>query len=157
MSNPIHPKVPALLKPRANPTGRTADPRRTIPLNSGAWQRLRASVLEESPLCRDCERLGHVTPATDIDHHDGNPGNNERSNLVPLCHACHSHKTMRERHGHKPVYGYDAKGRPLDPDHHWNAAPGAATQAVEALATEKSLATEIARPSSPHPFNAKGK
>ena len=114
------------------PTGRDADPRRTIPLNSAAWQKLRASVLAEDPLCWDCQRLGHVEIATDVDHDDGNPGNNSRENLVPRCHSCHAHKTMRERHGKTAVMGCDVNGVPLDPAHPWN--------------REKSLGADPARP-----------
>lgn len=95
------------------PSGRDADPRRTIPLNSHRWQRLRAHVLAREPLCRDC---GDV--ATDVDHDDGNPGNNRPDNLAPRCHACHSAKTMRERHG--TTTGHDATGWPTDPRSHWN-------------------------------------
>lgn len=113
---------PILRLKRASPTGRNADPRRTIPLNTVAWQRLRAMVLAERPLCAHCFERGLIVPATDVDHMDGDPGNNARSNLQSLCHACHSIKTMRERHGSKPVYGCDVNGMPLDPDHPWNAA-----------------------------------
>lgn len=105
---------------RARPTGRDADPRRTIPLQSSAWQRLRAVVLAERPLCVDCFELGRLTIATDVDHDDGDPSNNERCNLVSRCHSCHSAKTMRERHGSRPVYGCDVNGMPLDPAHPWN-------------------------------------
>lgn len=114
MSRPI-----LRLPKRANPTGRTADPRRTIPLNTARWQRLRASILAERPLCVDCLALGRVTPATDVDHDDGDPSNNARSNLVSRCHACHSTKTMRERNESRPT-GCDVNGTPLDPAHHWN-------------------------------------
>jgi len=100
------------MRRRANPSGRDADPRRTIPLNSAAWRKLRASVLQENPLCRACERMGRITLATDVDHHDGDPSNNDRSNLVPLCHSCHSHKTMRERHGKNALQGCDISGIP---------------------------------------------
>lgn len=108
------------LPKRANPTGRSADARRTIPLNTAAWQRLRAMVLAERPLCAHCFERGQIVPATDVDHADGDPSNNLRSNLQSLCHACHSAKTMRERGGSAPVHGCDANGTPLDPDHAWN-------------------------------------
>lgn len=101
------------MRRQTRPSGRDADPRRTIPLNSSAWQRLRAYVLAVEPLCRDCK---HV--ATDVDHDDGNPGNNNPRNLVARCHSCHSAKTMRERHG--TTHGCDATGMPNDPGHHWN-------------------------------------
>lgn len=105
---------------KSNPTGRDADPRRTIPLQSSRWQKLRRWVLEREPLCRDCDAFGVVTPATDVDHNDGDPGNNDPDNLVPRCHECHSRKTMRERHGKPGVIGCDANGWPLDPNHPWN-------------------------------------
>lgn len=113
-------------RPRANRTGRDADPRRTLPLNSAAWQKLRALVLAHEPLCRDCQGMGRIEPATDVDHDDGNPGNNDWANLVPRCHSCHSHKTARERHGLKARQGCDVNGWPLDPNHHWNRPPAAA-------------------------------
>ncbi len=91
------------------PSGRDSDPRRVIPLNSYRWQRLRAAVLARDPLCRDCQQ-----PATDVDHDDGNPGNNDPANLVPRCHGCHSRKTMASG------YGCDVDGNPLDPAHPWN-------------------------------------
>ncbi|WP_081451511.1 HNH endonuclease signature motif containing protein [Achromobacter piechaudii] len=103
----------------ANRTGREADPRRTIPLNSATWQRLRASVLAGEPLCRDCSKRGSVEPATDVDHHDGDPSNNDMDNLVGLCHSCHSRKTARD-HGARVGYGCDAHGMPMDPAHPWN-------------------------------------
>ena len=43
---------------RTSRTGRDADPRRTLKLNGAAWQRLRASVLAESPLCAHCLKRG---------------------------------------------------------------------------------------------------
>lgn len=116
MQSPSKPRRELLtLKRKANPSGRDADPRRTIPLNSSRWQRLRAYVLARDPLCRDCKQ-----PATDVDHDDGNPSNNDPRNLVPRCHGCHSHKTGRERAGLQVMHGCDASGMPRDPAHHWN-------------------------------------
>jgi hypothetical protein len=58
-----------------------------------AWQKLRAQVLAEEPLCRICK-----SPATDVDHirpiAEGGP-RLSRANLQPLCHKHHSAKTMR--------------------------------------------------------------
>lgn len=101
------------MRRQTRPSGRDADPRRTIPLNSSAWQRLRAYVLAVEPLCRDCKGV-----ATDVDHVSGDPSDNRPQNLQPLCHSCHSAKTMRERHG--TPHGCDANGWPTDPASHWN-------------------------------------
>ena len=104
----------------SNPTGRDADPRRTIPLNSARWQKLRDHVLTLEPLCRECERVGRITPATDVDHRNGDPSDNSATNLQALCHACHSAKTARERSGKPGIVGCDVNGWPLSPDHPWN-------------------------------------
>ena len=70
--------------------------------------RVRCAVAEaagadpaDEPLCRECRKAGRIVPATDVDHRvaraDG--GTDDRSNLQPLCHACHSRKTVRENGG----------------------------------------------------------
>lgn len=61
------------------------------------WRKIRQQVLNEEPLCRFCLEAGRVTSATDVDHIDGNPRNNDRSNLRPLCHECHSRRTARDQ------------------------------------------------------------
>ena len=73
---------------------------RLLALDGAAWRKLRAMVLSEQPLCEMCERQGYTVLATDVDHRDNNPSNNERSNLSSLCHSHHSIKTMAEM-GHK--------------------------------------------------------
>lgn len=86
-------------KPKAMPAKyRTLKDRqgtRTLALNGAAWRKLRARVLAEQPMCADCYNAGRLTLATDVDHADNDPSNNERSNLIGLCHACHSAKTRR--------------------------------------------------------------
>ncbi len=131
----------------AKRTGRDADPRRTIPLNSAAWQRLRASVLAGEPLCRHCTAEGRTVVATDVDHRDGNPGNNDLLNLQPLCHEHHSRKTAQD-HGKRVNHGCDEHGMPLDPDHPWN-------RGTVARLLEKSPATDGARPTGSHHVIAK--
>lgn len=101
------------LRQRQHETGRT------LALNGAAWRRLRAAVLEREPLCRDCYKRGRITTATDVDHHDNNPTNNDPENLVALCHECHSRKTQADM-GKRVVYGCDVHGMPLDPLHPWN-------------------------------------
>jgi 5-methylcytosine-specific restriction enzyme A len=100
-------------------SGRDADPRRTLPLQSAAWQRLRASVLAGDPLCKHCMQRGILVLATDVDHVSGDPSDNSERNLQPLCHECHSRKTAAD-HGKRVAYGCDANGWPLDPAHPWN-------------------------------------
>ena len=119
-------EAPSVRAPRkrANKTGRDADPRRTLPLTSAAWRKLRAYILNESPLCEHCAPLGLVVPATDVDHVDGNPGNNSMANLQSLCHACHSRKTAAD-HGKAVNLGSDVDGVPLDPNHPWRKSPAA--------------------------------
>nr|WP_298575922.1 HNH endonuclease signature motif containing protein [uncultured Luteimonas sp.] len=59
--------------------------------------------------------------ATDVDHISGDPSDNRRNNLQPLCHECHSSKTMQERNGRKAVVkGCNVDGIPVDPSHPWN-------------------------------------
>lgn len=127
MLQPLLKPLPSLLQPlprkRANTTGRDADPRRTLALNTSAWQKLRASVLRESPLCEHCLSRNLVENATDVDHADGNPGNNSRNNLAALCHSCHSLKTAAD-HGKRVSLGCGTDGVPTDPAHHWNKGSG---------------------------------
>lgn len=98
----------------SNPTGRTADPRRAIPLNSTTWRKLRAAVLASHPLCFVCLQHGRPVPATDVDHVSGDPSDNSAGNLMPLCHECHSYKTGRERNGLPVAWGVGLDGWPLD-------------------------------------------
>jgi 5-methylcytosine-specific restriction protein A len=102
----------------AKRTGREADPKRTLKLNGYAWQKVRASVLRDEPLCRHCTARGLVVPATDVDHMNGSD-DNRRASLQPLCHECHSRKTAQDR-GKRVACGHDASGHPADPTHFWN-------------------------------------
>lgn len=63
------------------------------------WERLRAMILNQEPLCRECGE-----PATDVDHIVPRAlgGTDAAENLQPLCHACHSRKTGRERATQRP-------------------------------------------------------
>lgn len=140
---------------RSNPTGRDADPRRTLKLNGAAWQKLRAAVLADEPLCRMCAARGITEPATDVDHADGNPGNNDRSNLCPLCHSCHSIKTARD-HGKSVYLGCDINGMPLDPSHPWYRPSDAVLASQQAIEHKKSRGADESRPAAPPSFNAKG-
>jgi 5-methylcytosine-specific restriction protein A len=56
-------------------------------------------VLNENPLCEDCEANGRATPATELHHkvkirHD--PTRRlDRENTVPLCDPCHNARTAK--------------------------------------------------------------
>lgn len=96
-------------------------------------------MLRGEPCCQHCTAEGKTVPATDVDHRDGDPGNNDLTNLQPLCHEHHSRK-MAKDHGKRVRYGCDEQGMPLDPDHLWN------RTTVTPLLDWKSPATEAARP-----------
>ena len=58
------------------------------------WRRLRERILSEEPLCRICGRaeakhVDHIVPKA-------RGGTDDRDNLQPLCHSCHSRKTAEE-------------------------------------------------------------
>ena len=57
----------------------------------GEWRRTRAAFLATNPRCLLCG-----APASDVDHVVARRrgGTNDWSNLRPLCHACHSRKTV---------------------------------------------------------------
>ncbi|MBB5862420.1 HNH endonuclease signature motif containing protein [Xanthomonas sp. 3058] len=102
---------------RNRQTGRDADPRRAIPLNSHAWRKFRAQIIDSEPLCRHCKRCGRVTPATVVDHISGDPADNSLSNLQALCEQCHNMKTARGNNAALP--GCNVHGIPADPVRGW--------------------------------------
>ena len=124
---------------------------RTLALNGAAWRKLRAYVLRGEPLCRHCTARGLTMAATEVDHRDDDPSNNELINLMPLCKPCHSRKTMRDR-GYSvrdASMGCDTDGMPLDPCHSWNKAI-----AADLARSEKSPETEKTRTACLPQFNA---
>lgn len=118
MSNP---REPALFRPRTLRDKQEANGR-TLALDGAAWRKLRAFVLAGEPLCRHCTARGLTVIATDLDHRDNDPSNNDMVNLVPLCHSCHSLKTAKDM-GRNVRLGCDASGVPMDASHHWNKSP----------------------------------
>ena len=58
--------------------------------------------LADEPLCRECSRLGKLTPAAEVDHivriSDGGARLDD-ANLQSLCKSCHSRKTLAENKG----------------------------------------------------------
>jgi 5-methylcytosine-specific restriction protein A len=100
MQTCAQPRCPVLVEKGYCPTHAArpnADIRRWY--HTALWQRLRALVLREEPLCRECLKEGRDTPSTDVDHIIRHQGIwalfFDRANLQGLCHACHSRKTRR--------------------------------------------------------------
>ncbi len=64
------------------------------------WKRAAKRFLALHPVCRDCEALGVIKVAVEVDHvvpHRGDRGRFwDRTNWQPLCKPCHSRKTARE-------------------------------------------------------------
>lgn len=69
------------------------------------WRDTRELVLLQDPWCRECAAYGVRTRATEVDHTVPHKGNRhlfyDRSNLAPLCHQCHSRKTMQEQNAER--------------------------------------------------------
>lgn len=61
------------------------------------WRKIRLIHLRQEPLCRACAEAGRVTPATEVDHIDGDPHNNAPMNHQSLCGTCHKRKTVNEQ------------------------------------------------------------
>jgi hypothetical protein len=100
-----------------------------------------------------CAAQDKAVVATDVDHHDNNPANNELVNLVSLCHECHSRKTASDMGGNVAM-GCASDGTPLDPRHHWNKPTVAALLRPGAAVVKRSPATERHEPSCLSSFNA---
>lgn len=101
------------------------------------WKRARAQFLADHPLCIWCSAQGRVVPAVVVDHikRHGLAAAKEagdavaiaaaqklfwdKSNWQALCGHCHdSHKQRLEKGG--GVVGCDARGVPIDANHHWH-------------------------------------
>ena len=70
-----------------------------------AWQKVKAQVLREEPMCQ-LQGCGAV--ATQVDHTVplALGGTDDRENLVAMCHSCHSRKTATVDRG----FGNRGKG-----------------------------------------------
>ena len=79
-------------------------PHRTYKTSGGTWRKIRAAHLAREPLCRVCKQQGKITPATQVDHIDGNSANNNQDNYQAICAPCHQIKSNRE-HGFQSKEG----------------------------------------------------
>ncbi|MGI9043502.1 MAG: HNH endonuclease [Gemmatimonadaceae bacterium] len=57
--------------------------------SSAYWQKVRAQVRREQPICQRCWKQNRLTPSQSVHHLDNDFRNNESSNLEALCNACH--------------------------------------------------------------------
>lgn len=65
------------------------------------WRKTRKAFLERYPICARCAMIaGQVIPADVVDHMEYLTDNSDHTqihcfdNLAPLCHSCHSLKTV---------------------------------------------------------------
>ena len=72
------------------------------------WQRLSKEYLQAHPLCVQCQKNGHYTRATVVDHIIPHRGDRklfwDPDNWQALCKPCHDRKTFTE--DIRPVYEY---------------------------------------------------
>jgi 5-methylcytosine-specific restriction enzyme A len=85
----------------------------------GRWQRERKQFLDLHPLCVMCQKNGHVTPATVVDHiipHKGDPTLMwDWPNWQALCATHHNRdKQSQDKGGNKRTVTYGADGWPLN-------------------------------------------
>ena len=61
------------------------------------WQQIRLLALSRQPLCCDCEQAGLIVAANEVHHIKAlrNGGTHAMDNLLCLCHACHSKRTIK--------------------------------------------------------------
>ena len=84
------------------------------------WQRIRAQLLRERPLCEVCTHIGRVTLASVADHHPPHGGNVELfwcslKGLRALCARCHGQVRPDQQRGYSNAIGID--GNPIDASH----------------------------------------
>jgi len=64
-----------------------------------AWRKARAAYLRAHPLCVECEKIGKIIPADQVDHIIAHRGDkvlfwDVTNNWQSLCASCHSRKTV---------------------------------------------------------------
>lgn len=67
------------------------------------WQQARQRYLFDNPLCVYCQREGHVSAASVVDHITPHRGDQvlfwDQANWQPLCKPCHDRIKQREESG----------------------------------------------------------
>ena len=85
--------------------------------NRKVWKQTRLAVLQESPLCVRCMKLGRSIPATVVDHIIPHRGDEtlffDRDNLQSLCKPCHDGWKHRVEIGALEKHEFGADGFPI--------------------------------------------
>ena len=96
------PSKPPLHRSAAVPTAAPYDRERGSAASRGydrLWQKFRAQILAERPLCQDCLAAGRVTPSREVHHvvklRARRDLRLDPENVLALCTPCHSARTAR--------------------------------------------------------------
>ncbi|MFE4525431.1 HNH endonuclease signature motif containing protein [Cytobacillus firmus] len=69
----------------------------------GKWRKARSTYLIKHPFCVECEKVGVIVPANEVDHIIPHKGDKklfwDSTNWQPLCKLHHSRKTAKENGG----------------------------------------------------------
>jgi len=69
-----------------------------------SWKRIRDRYIKQHPLCEMCQKEGRLTPVDEVHHivPVSQGGKSVESNLMSLCHSCHTkiHIEIGDRHTH---------------------------------------------------------
>ena len=88
----------ATIKPRVHTMMQTRNPEAEQRTRGRKWMSIRARWFSNHPLCVECQRVGRVSVASQLDHIipliDG--GKDDESNYKSLCKAHHDAKTEDE-------------------------------------------------------------
>jgi 5-methylcytosine-specific restriction protein A len=98
---------------RHSTNGSSAKPHAHL-YRTARWLKRRATHLAREPLCRYCQMVGRITPATVADHvvpHRGDVSLFFGGELQSLCATCHSAIKQAEEHGN--IRGCSVDGVPF--------------------------------------------
>lgn len=98
------PQLPTTFRARGLDLTTKPHKARPLPTSGAAWRKIRRWQLNREPLCRPCADQDRVTPATQVDHIDGDSANNVPDNWQSICAPCHRSKSAKE-------YGFQKRKR----------------------------------------------